>query len=105
MFRWAPGEVMAPWNEPEVKPVARFINRSTVKSLAQLRQASSRLLVGMVKFGNSVASPVQVHCEEEKKIRLAMDVSHPYATLIRRGVSILHPRHWMLLAELPGDRK
>jgi hypothetical protein len=26
-----PGEVMVPWNEPEVKPVARFTNRSTVK--------------------------------------------------------------------------
>ena len=40
-----------------------------------------------------------------KKIRLATDVSHPYATLIRRGVSIPHPRHWMLLAELAGYRK
>jgi CRISPR-associated endonuclease Cas1 len=40
-----------------------------------------------------------------KKIRLAIDVSHPYATLIRRGVSIPHPRHWMLLAELAGYRK
>jgi hypothetical protein len=52
-----PGEVMVPWNEPEVKPVARFINRSAVKlPCAQLRQASSRLLVGMVKFGNSVSA-------------------------------------------------
>ena len=40
-----------------------------------------------------------------KKICLAIDVSHPYATLIRRGVSIPHPRHWMLLAELAGYRK
>ena len=37
-----------------------------------------------------------------KKIRLAIDVSHPYATLIRRGVSIPHPRHWLPLAELTG---
>jgi hypothetical protein len=36
---------------------------------------------------------------------LAIDVSHPYATLIRRGVSIPHPRHWMLLAELAGYRR
>src|SRR5450755_4390506 len=27
----APGEVMVPWNEPEVKPVVRLIRRSTVK--------------------------------------------------------------------------
>src|SRR6266567_9605351 len=27
----APGEVMVPWNEPEVKPVTRFTKRSTVK--------------------------------------------------------------------------
>jgi len=40
-----------------------------------------------------------------KKIRLAIDVSHPYATLIRRGVSIPHPRHWMPLAELTGCRR
>ena len=39
-----------------------------------------------------------------KKIRLAIDVSHPYATLIRRGVSIPHPRHWVALAELTGIR-
>jgi hypothetical protein len=37
-----------------------------------------------------------------KKIRLAIEVSHPYATLIRRGVSIPHPRHWLPLAELTG---
>ncbi len=35
-----------------------------------------------------------------KKIRLAIDVSHPYATLIRRGLSIPHPRHWLLLSKL-----
>jgi hypothetical protein len=40
-----------------------------------------------------------------KKIRLAIDVSHPYATLIRRGVSIPHPRHWLPLAELTGHQK
>jgi len=40
-----------------------------------------------------------------KAIRLAIDVSHPYATLIRRGVSIPHPRHWLPLAELTGYEK
>jgi hypothetical protein len=35
-----------------------------------------------------------------KAIRLALDVSHPYATLIRRGISIPHPRHWGALARL-----
>jgi hypothetical protein len=40
-----------------------------------------------------------------KKIRLAIDVSHPYATLIRRGVSISHPRHRLPLAELTGHRR
>jgi len=37
-----------------------------------------------------------------KKIRIAINVSHPYATLIRRGTSIPHPRHWLLLAALTG---
>jgi CRISPR-associated endonuclease Cas1 len=40
-----------------------------------------------------------------KKIRLAIEVSHPYATLIRREVSIPHPRHWLPLAELTGHRR
>jgi hypothetical protein len=40
-----------------------------------------------------------------KKIRLAIDVSHPYATLIRRGLSIPHPRHWLPLAELTRYKK
>ena len=40
-----------------------------------------------------------------KKIRLAIDVSHPYATLIRRGISVPHPRHWLPLAELTGHRR
>jgi hypothetical protein len=40
-----------------------------------------------------------------KKIRLTIDVSHPYATLIKRGLSIPHPRHWLPLAELTGRRK
>jgi len=39
-----------------------------------------------------------------KKIRFAIDVSHPYATLIRRGVSIPHPRHWLPLARLTSIR-
>jgi hypothetical protein len=37
-----------------------------------------------------------------KKIRVAIDVSHPYATLIKRGDRIPHPRHWMRLAGLAG---
>ena len=37
-----------------------------------------------------------------KAIRLAFDVSHPYATLIKRGDRIPHPRHWMRLAGLAG---
>jgi hypothetical protein len=40
-----------------------------------------------------------------KAIRLILKVSHPYATLIRRGQSIPHPRHWMPLAELVGYRR
>jgi hypothetical protein len=40
-----------------------------------------------------------------KKIRMAIDVSHPYATLIKRGSNILHPRHWLTLAELAGYRR
>jgi CRISPR-associated endonuclease Cas1 len=37
-----------------------------------------------------------------KAIRLALDVSHPYATNIRRGTTIPHPRHWVKLANLAG---
>jgi len=37
-----------------------------------------------------------------KTIRLAIDVSHPYATLIRRGDRMPHPRHWSVLAKLVG---
>jgi CRISPR-associated endonuclease Cas1 len=37
-----------------------------------------------------------------RAIRLKLDVSHPYATLIKRGVSIPHPRHWLALSELTG---
>lgn len=37
-----------------------------------------------------------------KKIRLAIGVSHPYATLIRQGIRIPHPRHWLTLARLNG---
>jgi hypothetical protein len=37
-----------------------------------------------------------------KSIRTAIDVSHPYATLIKRGDRIPHPRHWMRLAKLSG---
>ena len=35
-----------------------------------------------------------------KRLRLAIDVSHPYATLIKRGDKIPHPRHWLTLAKL-----
>jgi CRISPR-associated endonuclease Cas1 len=37
-----------------------------------------------------------------RAIRLKLDVSHPYATLIKRGVSIPHPRHWLALSDLTG---
>ena len=37
-----------------------------------------------------------------KAIRLALDVSHPYATNIRRGTAIPHPRHWVKLANFVG---
>jgi CRISPR-associated endonuclease Cas1 len=37
-----------------------------------------------------------------KSIGVKLGVSHPYATLIKRGTSIPHPRHWMPLAELTG---
>ena len=37
-----------------------------------------------------------------KAIRLALNVSHPYATSIRRGDRLPHPRHWMVLAKLAG---
>jgi hypothetical protein len=37
-----------------------------------------------------------------KAIRLTLGVSQPYATLIKRGLKIPHPRHWMPLAELAG---
>jgi CRISPR-associated endonuclease Cas1 len=40
-----------------------------------------------------------------KLIRLTLGVSHPYATLIRRGMTIPHPRHWLPLADLAGYRK
>jgi CRISPR-associated endonuclease Cas1 len=39
-----------------------------------------------------------------KAIRLAIDVSHPYATLIKRGERIPHPRHWLPHAKLAGYR-
>ena len=35
-----------------------------------------------------------------KKIQQAIDVSHPYATLIKHGEKIPHPRHWLPLAKL-----
>jgi hypothetical protein len=37
-----------------------------------------------------------------KKIRMAIDVSHPNSTLIKRGDRIPHPRHWRMLADLAG---
>ena len=43
------------------------------------------------------ATPFQAHSQA---IRLALDVSHPYETNIRRGTSIPHPRHWFSLAGL-----
>ncbi len=35
-----------------------------------------------------------------KAIRLAIDVSHPHATLIKRGERIPHLRHWLRLTEM-----
>ncbi len=40
-----------------------------------------------------------------RKIRMAIDVSHPYATLIKRGSKIPHPRHWLALANLTGYQR
>jgi hypothetical protein len=37
-----------------------------------------------------------------KRIQLAIDVSHPYATLIKRGERIPHPMHWLNLGRLVG---
>jgi hypothetical protein len=37
-----------------------------------------------------------------KAIRNKLSVSHPYATRIKRGSSIPHPRHWMSLLTLTG---
>jgi CRISPR-associated endonuclease Cas1 len=37
-----------------------------------------------------------------KSIRKELAVSHPYATLIRRGEVTPHPRHWLSLAALTG---
>lgn len=37
-----------------------------------------------------------------KAIRTKLNVSHPYATLIKRGNSIPHPRHWIPLMNLTG---
>ena len=39
-----------------------------------------------------------------KEIRLSIDVSHPYATLIKRGDKLPHPRHWLALAKLADYR-
>jgi hypothetical protein len=38
-------------------------------------------------------------------IRWKISVTHPYATLVRRGEKIPHPRHCMPLAELSGYEK
>jgi CRISPR-associated endonuclease Cas1 len=40
-----------------------------------------------------------------KAIRTQLDVSHPYATRIKRGTSIPHPRHWLPLLNLTGYRR
>jgi CRISPR-associated endonuclease Cas1 len=42
-------------------------------------------------------SPIEV-----SRIAKAIDVSHPYATSIRRGDRLPHPRHWQNLANLTG---
>ncbi len=37
-----------------------------------------------------------------KTLRTAIEVSHPYATMIKRGDRIPHPRHWLTLARISG---
>jgi hypothetical protein len=37
-----------------------------------------------------------------KTIRTTIDVSNPYAAMIRKGERIPHPRHWLKLADLVG---
>ncbi len=39
---------------------------------------------------------------EVSRIAKSIDVSHPYATSIRRGDRLPHPRHWQNLAHLTG---
>jgi hypothetical protein len=39
-----------------------------------------------------------------KKICLTIDVSAPYALLIKRGERVAHPRHWLELANLTNVR-
>jgi hypothetical protein len=42
---------------------------------------------------------------EVSRIAEAIDVSHPYATSIRRGDRLPHPRHWQSLANLTGANR
>jgi hypothetical protein len=39
---------------------------------------------------------------EVSRVAKSIDVSHPYATSIRRGDRLPHPRHWQNLAKLTG---
>jgi hypothetical protein len=34
------------------------------------------------------------------KIQVAMDVTFPYAAMVRKGIRIPHPRHWLALSKL-----
>jgi hypothetical protein len=104
------------------RPSTPIAVRSVIRHPADLSQLNHTLLVSTtlefltprlrrVHFRSSLGcSPARVFSEilprlpklTVKKIRLAIGVSHPYATLIRAGLSIPHPRHWLPLAELMG---
>jgi hypothetical protein len=64
-------------------------NPSELPSWLNEKTYRSKILPGLSKF-------------TVKAIRLALDVSHPYATSIRRGTAIPHPRLWVKLANLAG---
>ena len=61
--------------------------------------------IGLVRFLVAAGGPIALERAlpdllRARSIRLALDVSHPYATNIRRGTAIPHPRHWVALADL-----
>jgi hypothetical protein len=56
----------------------------------------------MASFGFTSWLDGDTSARNVKAIRLKLDVSHPYATLIKRRAAIPHPRHWVPLARLAG---